>query len=74
MTGIWIKNKNRIYFYATRTFVGSSWTDTFKINKDELNYLWKKSLSKTKIKIDKSVQVFDKIYGVKPVTIYKKIK
>ncbi len=73
-TGFWIKKKNRIYFYSTREVVGSEWTDTFIINKDKLKYLWKKSFSKTKVKIDKSAQVFDKIYGIKPVTRYKKIK
>jgi len=54
-TGFWIKKKNRIYFYSTRDFVGSDWTDTFVIKNDKIKYLWKKSFSKTKIKIDKSV-------------------
>lgn len=39
-TGFWIWDKNRIYFYSTRKVVGTDWTHIFKIDQDNLKYLF----------------------------------
>jgi hypothetical protein len=73
-TGYWIlKNKN-IYFYSIKDFFGPEFKAKYKVQKNSIIYEWR-VFRKKGIKVkDKTSETFDKIFGVKPIIKFVKVK
>lgn len=73
-TGYWVlKNKN-IYFYAFKDFIGPEFKAKYKVRTNSILYEWKSVNKKVKKTRNKSHETFDKIYGIKPITKFYKLK
>lgn len=73
-TGYWILKGRNIYFYSAKEFIGPEFKAKYKVQKNSIIYKWK-IIRKKAIKVkDKSSEAFDKIYGVRPITKFNKVK
>ena len=73
-SGYWILKNKYIYFYSVKDFFGPEFIAKYKVRKNSIIFKWNEFRKKTVKVKDKSSELFDKIYGVKPIIKFMKVK